>query len=376
MRRKPSLGKFTLDTLSIGMYNNPLMVLREYIQNSVDAIDELASKEQLNQEDAMIDISINGRDKSLMIRDNGAGVLAEDAWSTLHNIGKSFKRADLNRGFRGIGRLGGLGYCDLLRFATKAAKESVYSTSIWDCKKLRQLIGDDNRAIDLTQIISEVTTFTQSKYKNDLSDHFFIVEMVGIKSSRDILLNVPLIKSYISEVAPVPFNERIFRYAKTVDQNLRAKVMNYQTYRIIVNGDQIYKPYSDIIPIGQENKDTIKGIDFIDLGNDDEPLANGWLAELTLKGCISPSSRMDGVRIRQGNILVGDKNLLSSFYREPRFNMYLVGELHIQNHNLVLNARRDDFEDNSCKDEFYNSFIKLIGLPYSKRIRGESMTEA
>ena len=245
MRRKPSLGKFTLDTLSIGMYNNPLMVLREYIQNSVDAIDELASKEQLNQEDAMIDISINGRDKSLTIRDNGAGVLAEDAWSTLHNIGKSFKRADLNRGFRGIGRLGGLGYCDLLRFATKAAKESVYSTSIWDCKKLRKLIGDDNRAIDLTQIISEVTTFTQSKYKNDLSDHFFIVEMVGIKSSRDILLNVPLIKSYISEVAPVPFNERTLGYVKLVDQNLRAKIKNYQTYRILVNGEQIYKPYSD-----------------------------------------------------------------------------------------------------------------------------------
>ena len=33
------IGKFILDSLAIGMYNDPLMVIREYIQNSVDSID-------------------------------------------------------------------------------------------------------------------------------------------------------------------------------------------------------------------------------------------------------------------------------------------------------------------------------------------------
>jgi len=38
-RKKPLIGKFLLNSISIGMYNDPLMVLREYIQNSVDSID-------------------------------------------------------------------------------------------------------------------------------------------------------------------------------------------------------------------------------------------------------------------------------------------------------------------------------------------------
>ncbi len=39
--KKLIIGKHILDTLSIGMYNNPLMLFREYIQNSVDSIDQL-----------------------------------------------------------------------------------------------------------------------------------------------------------------------------------------------------------------------------------------------------------------------------------------------------------------------------------------------
>ncbi|GAH39577.1 unnamed protein product, partial [marine sediment metagenome] len=34
------MGKYVLDSLSFGMYNHPFMILREYIQNSVDAIDD------------------------------------------------------------------------------------------------------------------------------------------------------------------------------------------------------------------------------------------------------------------------------------------------------------------------------------------------
>ena len=39
---------------------------------------------------------------------------------------------------------------------------------------------------------------------------------------------------------------------------------------------------------------------------------------------------------------------------------------------LILNSRRDDFEDNSTKDEFYNSFVRHIGIPYSFKIRKAS----
>ena len=38
------IGKFTLESLTTGMYTDPEIVYREYIQNSVDALDEAVEK--------------------------------------------------------------------------------------------------------------------------------------------------------------------------------------------------------------------------------------------------------------------------------------------------------------------------------------------
>ncbi|PJA48010.1 MAG: hypothetical protein CO171_08370, partial [Syntrophobacterales bacterium CG_4_9_14_3_um_filter_49_8] len=38
--RMPRIGAFVLETLTTGMYTNPLDTLREYVQNSFDAIRE------------------------------------------------------------------------------------------------------------------------------------------------------------------------------------------------------------------------------------------------------------------------------------------------------------------------------------------------
>ena len=80
-------GKYILDSLSIGMYSHSLMSLREYIQNSVDAIDCL----EVNKEGAAIQIIADGRKKSLSISDNGIGISSALAKNTLLNIGCSEK---------------------------------------------------------------------------------------------------------------------------------------------------------------------------------------------------------------------------------------------------------------------------------------------
>jgi hypothetical protein len=89
-------------------------------------------------------------------------------------------------------------------------------------------------------------------------------------------------------------------------------------------------------------------------------------------GVINQNSFMEGIRVRSGNIQIGDKDLLASFFRERRFSNYTIGELHIYNPNLLPNSRRDDFEDNQFKEEFHQSFIKNIGLPLSREIRRSS----
>ncbi len=366
---KPKIGKYTLDTLSIGMYNNPLMVLREYVQNSVDAIDALGPAKVLLQENTRIDIIVDGKTRSLKIHDNGTGVPANQAWNILHDVGKSTKKMYFHRGFRGIGRLGGLGYCQSLRFETKAKGETSYSVSEWNCDRLRSLIKAESKALEADEIIERVVDFGQKPYHGNPHDHFFDVELRNLKSSRDVLLDVPTIKSYLQSVAPVPFNISAFSFADNVDQTLRQHLDDYETYYLTVNGEQILKPYGDIVSVGSDTKDKVANCDFFELGNGEGPLAFCWLGNVGLLGAVSPSSLVDGIRVRSGNILIGDKTFLSDFFRERRFNSYLVGELHIADKRLLPNSRRDDFEDNEIKDELLDSFIREIGLPYSRKIR-------
>ena len=369
LKAAPKIGKFILDTISIGMYNDPLMVLREYIQNSADSIDNFKRSPFAHNFMPQIDLDISGPTRTLTIKDNGYGVAASDARRILHDLGESSKRTTLDRGFRGVGRLGGLGYCDELKFTAKAYGEKVYSESVWDCKKLRSLIGTEAEKIDASAAVRSVVSFSQSDYSGNANDHFFVVELVNVKSSKNVLLDVPVIKAYLSQTAPVPFNRKQFRHADKIDSQLRVMVPGYETYSITVNGDQVFKPYKNEVKISKEQEDPISDIDYVTFNNGEGVLAFGWLAQLRLLGVINPNEKVEGIRVRSGNILVGSKDLLAHYFRETRFNNYVVGEIHVANPRLVLNSRRDDFEDNLHKEEFYNTFTKTVSLPLSQQIR-------
>ncbi len=370
--RKPIVGKYILDTLSIGMYNNPLMLIREYIQNSVDALDDFKKKIG-HLEAPKIDIRIDGRNRSVRVVDNGTGLMTSTAKNALHDIGRSLKKLSFDRGFRGIGRLGGLGYCQTLTFTTKAKGEQSCSVSKWDCTKLRHLIKDRHEVENIVDLIDEVAAFNIVPYSESSEDHFFIVEMQDVKSPRDIILNVPAVKAYLSQVVPVPFDNKRFSYAEKIETELRNRVPKYDTYPIYLNGEQILKQYCNAVPLGKETKDSITDVEFIELQNGKGPLGFGWIAKLSLLGSINGTSLVDGIRVRCGNILVGDKNIFAELFREKRFNGYLVGEIHTIDNKLIPNSRRDDFEDNETKDEFLDCFVRTIGLPFSKKIREVSV---
>lgn len=370
---KPVVGKYILDTLSIGMYNDPFMLLREFIQNSVDSIDRAVRQGMLKRGEGKIDISINAMKRHIQIIDNGAGLSAQEAKSALQDIGKSAKRTTDSRGFRGIGRLGALGYCDLLQFTTKTKGDHLCVQSTWDCKNLKTLLKDEDTFINVSEIVDAVTLFEQKDAKNEVRKHYFVVDMVNVRSPRDILLNVPLIKAYLSQVAPVSFNSESFDCAESIDSNLRQNVPDYDSYSIYLNGECIYKCYSNRVPLGSKSHDTINNVQFVAFQGEYGLLAFGWVADLSLLGAISASSLVDGIRMRSGNILIGDKNLFINYYREKRFNNYVVGEIHAIDKRLVPNSRRDDFEDNDAKEELIDNFVRLIGLPFSKKIRESSL---
>ena len=126
------IGKYTLESLTNGMYANPFDLLREYVQNAVDSIDVLSESDPLLSDNGCIRIVIDSKDQYLSISDNGTGISVKTAYKTLLDIGNSQKDLKRSRGFRGIGRLSGLGYCDKLVFTTSYAGESEKSIIEFD----------------------------------------------------------------------------------------------------------------------------------------------------------------------------------------------------------------------------------------------------
>ena len=111
------VGKDVLELLSSSMYVNPLAIFREYIQNATDAIDDAVSAGLLPSTDhGRIEINLDHIDRRVVIRDNGKGLSNRDFPARMLCFGASEKRGTGARGFRGVGRLAGLGYVQQLVF--------------------------------------------------------------------------------------------------------------------------------------------------------------------------------------------------------------------------------------------------------------------
>jgi len=370
-------GMYLLENLTSGMYNDPLSIYREYIQNAVDSIDLDLTKGNKSPKEVHVDL--NPFKRQITIRDNGAGIPSEIAEEVLSSIGSSSKNNQSLRGFRGIGRLGGIAFSDKATFKTKAPGEKIESIQVWDCLKLRQLINTKKNALSFKEFFEIVTNFSQQNGKQP-NDSYFEVTLEGVSSFRNQVFDRSTIISYLSQVAPVPFNYKDFSHGEIIDTFLRENLRYYKSYDIILNENKIYKPYrSDIkTSIKKGGTDIIENVKLFKIkGKDNEYLAYGWYgSRKDLLGSISRGEGYSGIRVRVGNILIGDAHLLDRCFREDRFNSYTIGEIHIDSPSLIPNSRRDDFIDNETKTLFYNAIEKELGLPISKEIRFMSRAKA
>jgi hypothetical protein len=63
------------------------------------------------QRKLVVEIELDLGKRTVRIRDNGTGIRAADFETRMTSFGASAKRSTNARGFRGVGRLSGLGYC-------------------------------------------------------------------------------------------------------------------------------------------------------------------------------------------------------------------------------------------------------------------------
>ena len=244
-------GMYLLETLTSGMYNDPLSIYREYIQNSVDSIDQSTQA----AENAVIKIDLDPFLKNVMIYDNGEGISADSAEKVLSSIGSSSKLGTKQRGFRGIGRLGGIAFAKKVVFKTTAKGESTVSTQEWDCEGLRKYLrSPEHTSMTIEELFSEVSTFSQDSVDELTDTSFFEVHLLDVESFRNYIFDIQRIKKYLVQVAPLPFAPEGFSFHDEIHIFLSENVPQYGEYKITVNDDQLFRPYKDELTITEQAK--------------------------------------------------------------------------------------------------------------------------
>lgn len=369
------IGKHTLESLTSGMYTDPLVLYREYIQNASDSIDSAFNLGILSTGEERIEISLNPLERQIIIFDNGVGIESDKAERTLISIGNSKKDSSQNRGFRGIGRLSALSYCNRLTFETSCFGEHIGTRVSIDASSLSDLLSI-KESDDITMIDVLRSVYTIEKYQELSNYHYFKVKLDGVDVSSTVL-DYDRVYDYISQNAPVPYHGTLFTWGNEIERRVLREGFRINHYNIMLTfGGKtipVFKPYKDkfLVDKGKNIFDNIRDIDIIKIEYEGRISAIGWIAKTGYRGSIYDKT-VKGIRLRKGNILIGDAQTLNSVFKDSRFNGWSIGEIFAVDVNLIPNARRDNFEKNQSYFSLMEQMIKHASI-ISKEIRFASM---
>jgi molecular chaperone HtpG len=168
--------------------------------------------------------------------------------------------------------------------------------------------------------------------------------------------------------APLPFSP-LFKWGSIIESKTKIAGYSIPAYNISLNGERLYKPYQNDF-ISDRIKKIINPIQDVLVKPfyiDDKLSAVLWYVKSNYFGTVVNNS-IKGIRIRQGNILIGDKSSCNGFFKEERFNGWIIGELHVLDSDIIANSRRDYFELNEAFHKL-EELIKEWASEESKEIR-------
>jgi hypothetical protein len=365
------IGKDILELLSTSMYVEPLSMYREYVQNAADSLE--SSKEALSDSSLPYDvqITIDRQQRSIRITDRGPGLCERDFYRKLTSIGGSSKRGTKARGFRGVGRLAGLAFCQELIFRTRVNGSNHIHELKWDTRKVRALLRAADLQIDLATIVAE-SVETRSVKVNSGPKHFFEVELRNVVRHRDDrLLNAVEVSNYLGQVAPVTFHPE-FTFGTTITAFLSGVGLAIHPLSVNVEGEGlVFRPHRDVISsagklIRMHDLETFETLD-----REGNISAASWILHHDYVGSLSKSTFVNGWRFRSGDIQVGDNALLEDLFPEARFNGWTVAETHVLDRKIVPNGRRDNYEHSA-----YYSDLQTRLTPFARDIAHRCRTSS
>lgn len=369
-----AIGHDILSLISSAMYVEPMIIYRELIQNAADAVDDAIVSGLIKPGQGRVQLAIDPLHRRVVMRDNGIGVSNDRFVETMCAIGSSPKRGLKARGFRGIGRLVGLGYAQELVLRSRSNQAEHIKEAVWDARLLRDLLRARQKA-PLDEVVAAVVKITERDAKKEEPAHFFEVELRKVvRLADDRLLNAAAVERFLSEVAPIPFHPE-FSQGEAITQFL-TQFGPYPTIDIRVNGSNVplVRPYRDALPISKSKTAHIDSYEVVKIpAHDGENIAAvAWIAQHEYFGAIPRRLGVRGLRARIGNLQMGDERVFAEAFPEERFADWAIGEVHIYDERITPNGRRDAFEPSLHLSNLV-SHLAITGRDIAKAARSSSM---
>lgn len=369
---EPKIGKHVLALLTTGMYKEPRLIYREYIQNSADQIDLLPEEEKTNQNRCRIVIDIDREKARVTVKDFATGIKAREFKKRLLNVADSWKDPAKDKGFRGIGRLAGLAYCHKLIFETSAEGERIVSRMEMDGDEMRRILRDRDDRCSAGELVRRIATVTQKEEDIPEYECYFKVTLEGvIEAVGGSLLDVEGTRDLIGQIAPVAFSPTVFKKWKEKIEDFAEQLGHpLQTYSIQINGQALVKPYKTNIK-GKEGEKTAQIEDVVFRKIKDEKgklIGWAWAAVPDQGRSIVESQNHERMmRLRKDNIQIGMHDFFQgsipdggAYFPELRANGYMLGEVHIVDPEIRPNADRNDLEVSEAASKFLKKLKETL----------------
>lgn len=352
-----NIGEFLISIITGGLYIEPHLILREYIQNSHDAI---ASWEEA-LEAGRIDIKLEP--PNIHIIDNGPGMSREELVASMSKVGISSKPFGATAGFMGIGKLAGLSMAERVQIDSSKYGIPNKNRVAFDAGTMLRAIderrqkGESKPIIETLKDHSRINPLPLPEYAEA---HYTSVHLMNISDDYWKVINDR--KEFLKKlglVAPVKQDKK-FTHAKLIEELLeRIAPEHYYPLDIYVDGSPLYRPWA-------ENLQKPYVIEVVD--EDGNQLAYGWACQHDKSEQI-PDSLLRGIALLQRGIAVGERNLAEQLglYGPSTSSNYIYfrwfnGELYITDSKILLTANRMSLRRN----ERAIDFVKRVELEMKK----------
>ena len=353
------IGLHLLETLTSALYDDPIILFREYVQNSIDAYNAAVNKDSsLLLENFCVDINIDTECRNITIIDNGYGISSEHFLEKMLDISASDKiNSNDQIGFRGIGRLSAMPFCERLLFSCKNQGSDEIIRFEWNGQKFHELLHKEDK-LELEDAVSIISGMKAPLHDKNVNAHCFQVDILGYNDEINELISQKDFNNRLRMMLPLRYCPG-FKYQKQISDRY-FEYMNERIEKFSVavklNGENLYKPYSDSNILDSD-------ICFWDLkyrskhkGIPGEKIGIIWYT-FNHRMTANPADEPFGILVRSKNMLMGDHNSLAQALFRGKSDDYVAtfrelaqtlqgvyGEMLLNSPRLKDNARRDWFK--------------------------------